>query len=70
MDAKNAPTGTWKTAEDAVSHSAHTHHRPGERKPEELALNHVPHTKFLTLPPHQYRIQVFELGLLNRCHCL
>ena len=50
MDAKNAPTGTWKTAEDAVSHSAHTHHRPGERKPEELALNHVPHTKFLTLP--------------------
>src|SRR5215217_8788093 len=26
MDAKNAPTGTWKTAQNAVSHSAHTHH--------------------------------------------
>jgi hypothetical protein len=35
---------------DAVSHSAHTHHRQGERKREELAFNHAPHTKFLTLP--------------------
>lgn len=26
MDAKNAPTGIWKTAQNAVSHSAHTHH--------------------------------------------
>ena len=26
VDAKNAPTGTWKTAQNAVSHSAHTHH--------------------------------------------
>jgi hypothetical protein len=26
-DAENAPTGTWKTAQNAVSHSAHTHHR-------------------------------------------
>src|SRR6185369_2350098 len=24
-DAQNAPTGTWKTAQTAVSHSAHTH---------------------------------------------
>src|SRR5438128_9129745 len=27
MDAQNAPTATWKTAQHAVSHSAHTHHR-------------------------------------------
>ena len=27
VDAQNAPTGTWKTAQNAVSHSAHTHHR-------------------------------------------
>jgi Transposase, Mutator family len=39
MDAKNAPTGAWKTAQNAVSHSAHAHRR-------QLAL----HTKNLTLP--------------------
>jgi hypothetical protein len=38
-DAQNAPTGTWKTAQNAVSHSAHTQHR-------QRAL----HTKILTLP--------------------
>jgi hypothetical protein len=27
VDAKNAPTAPWKTAQSAVSHSAHTHHR-------------------------------------------
>jgi hypothetical protein len=27
VDAQNAPTATWKTAQNAVSHSAHTHHR-------------------------------------------
>ena len=27
VDAQNAPTATWKTAQHAVSHSAHTHHR-------------------------------------------
>src|SRR5947208_2221196 len=32
MDAKNAPTGTWKTAQNTVSHSAHTHHRFRRRK--------------------------------------
>ena len=26
-DAENAPTGPWKTAQNAVSHSVHTHHR-------------------------------------------
>jgi len=25
VDAQNAPTATWKTAQNAVSHSAHTH---------------------------------------------
>jgi len=27
VDAQNAPTAPWKTAQHAVSHSAHTHHR-------------------------------------------
>src|SRR5262245_49531545 len=27
MDAQNASTGPWKTAQNAVSHSAHTHQR-------------------------------------------
>jgi len=35
VDAQNAPTGTWKTAQNAVSHSAHTHHRRLGRKTEE-----------------------------------
>ena len=41
VDAQNAPTGTWKTAQNAVSHSVHTHHR--------LTASH---TKTLTLPPN------------------
>jgi hypothetical protein len=48
-DAENAPTATWKTAQNAVSHSAHTHHsfvrREKSRKPD-----HASHTEFLTLP--------------------
>ncbi len=39
VDAQNAPTGTWKTAQNAVSHSAHTHRHL-------TAL----HTEILTLP--------------------
>ena len=27
VDAQNAPTAPWKTAQNAVSHSAHTHHQ-------------------------------------------
>jgi hypothetical protein len=46
VDAQNAPTGTWKTAQHAVSHSAHTHHRCRERRRQKNA----PHTKILTLP--------------------
>ena len=45
VDAQNAPTGPWKTAQTAVSHSAHTH----SRSDGEDEINR-PHTKFLTLP--------------------
>jgi len=35
VDAQNAPTATWKTAQNAVSHSAHTHDRLyGEERTE------------------------------------
>jgi hypothetical protein len=52
VDAPNAPTATWKTAQTAVSHRAHTHHRLGERKTEK---NKSRHTKNLT-PPAQPEI--------------
>ena len=51
VDAKNAPTGPWKTAQTAVSHSAHTH----SRFHEEDEIN-GPHTKFLTLPLQKHPI--------------
>ena len=35
VDAKNAPTGIWKTAQNAVSHSAHTRHRSCMKKTED-----------------------------------
>jgi hypothetical protein len=40
VDAKNAPTGIWKTAQTAVSHSAHTHHLlyDEERRPKRRTL--------------------------------
>ena len=41
VDAKSAPTGIWKTAQSAVSHSAHTHHRwlyEEDRKPKSATL--------------------------------
>ena len=52
MDAQNAPTGTWNTAQNAVSHSAHTQHRSGGRrkKNESYNVNPASHTKFLTGP--------------------
>ena len=34
VDAQNAPTATWKTAQNAVSHSAHTHHRLAHEIPD------------------------------------
>ena len=36
VDAKNAPTGIWKTAQNAVSHSAHTHHHLGYEEERRL----------------------------------
>ena len=53
VDAKNAPTATWKTAQRAVFHSAHTqYHLVDARRPESTALRRQPasHTKILTLP--------------------
>jgi len=53
-DAENAPTGTWKTAQNAVSHRAHTHHRAvreeEKRQPKLRNVNPHSHTKFRTLP--------------------
>ncbi len=50
MDAQNASTAPWKTAQNAVSHSAHTRHRfastEEQKEDRQLAL----HTKVLTLP--------------------
>jgi hypothetical protein len=49
VDAQNAPTETWKTAQSAVSHSAHTHHS-FVRKEKSNEPDHASHTKILTLP--------------------
>jgi hypothetical protein len=35
VDAKIAPTGIWKTAQNAVSHSAHTRHLSCMKKKED-----------------------------------
>src|SRR4029450_6449590 len=44
MDVQNAPTAPWKTAQTAVSHSAHTHHRwSGEGRREPAAGNRLTH---------------------------
>jgi len=46
VDAQTAPTAPWKTAQTAVSHSAHTLNRfLGEHEDD-----HASHTEFLTLP--------------------
>jgi hypothetical protein len=53
VDAQNAPTEPWKTAQNAVSHSAHTPRVCQENRTasnEKHDVNHVSHTKFLTLP--------------------
>jgi hypothetical protein len=43
VDAKNAPTGIWKTAQNAVSHSAHTQHPfdEEERRPKRPTLTNL-----------------------------
>jgi hypothetical protein len=60
VDAKNAPTGPWKTAKSAVSHSAHTHHLL-LRKPEKTT---TPHTEFLTLPTRRVARTIADEELL------
>jgi hypothetical protein len=48
VDAQNAPTATWKTAQNAVSHSAHRHHRlewkKAERRPSTRLTHEIPDT--------------------------
>jgi len=48
VDAQPAPTATWKTAQTAVSHSAHTlyRHRLTHRKPDSPAHRHAHSTAF------------------------
>jgi hypothetical protein len=50
VDAKTAPTAPWKTAQNAVSHSAHTHDRFSSKKEENEDRQPALHTKFLTVP--------------------
>jgi hypothetical protein len=52
VDAQNAPTATWKTAQHAVSHSAHTPILFIEEENEEQDRRRQPasHTKFWTVP--------------------
>jgi hypothetical protein len=49
VDAQHAPTAPWKTAQNAVSHSAHTHHRLVGEGRRALTVT-ASHTKFRTLP--------------------
>lgn len=44
VDAQTAPTATWKTAQSAVSHSAHTHHLSEEYEEPNRRAN-PPHTQ-------------------------
>ena len=62
VDAQNAPTATWKTAQTAVSHSAHTPHRRAEHENEEHDGQPASHTKILTLPTQIAKsgVYVFE----------
>jgi len=44
VDAQNAPTATWKTAQNAVSHSAHTPQRlSGAERREATTGNRLTH---------------------------
>src|SRR5262245_271799 len=50
VDAKNAPTGIWKTAQNAVSHTAHTHRLLRMKKNEDPRDRRSP-----TCPPIRIR---------------
>src|SRR4030095_1170510 len=43
VDAQNAPTAPWKTAQSAVSHSDHTHHLLDEGRSETIPLTRLTH---------------------------
>ena len=61
VDTKNAPTGIWKTAQNAVSHSAHTHHLlvyEEERRKTRPAL--------INLSTDSDQVQSWMLGVDNR----
>src|SRR5262245_35812584 len=51
VDAQNAPTAPWKTAQTAVSHSAHTHNRLGARRTERKPVNQL-YTRNSGQSPH------------------
>ena len=50
VGAQNASTAPWKTAQNAVSHSAHTHHRFGAEEKKNENREPPLDTKFRTLP--------------------
>jgi hypothetical protein len=56
-DAQNAPTGTWKTAQNAVSHRAHTHQSFVRREEK----NHASHTEILTPPASLHQLVEFSI---------
>jgi len=62
VDAQNAPTATWKTAQHAVSHSAHTPILFIEEENEEQDRRRQPasHTKFWTVPCKLFRVRHHE----------
>jgi hypothetical protein len=53
VDAQHAPTAPWKTAQNAVSHSAHTHFSLrwiGRQQNADYKVKAASHTKSRTLP--------------------
>jgi len=62
VDAQTAPTAPWKTAQTAVSHSAHTLNRfLGEHEDD-----HASHTEFLTLPAKLiYNVETAAIGRIK-----
>ena len=63
MDAQNAPTGPWKTAQNAVSHSVHTHHRFRDDEAEE-------HQKTTTSTGFTHKLPDRPIQRLPAAECL
>src|SRR5262245_58211568 len=53
VGAKNASTAPWKTDQNAVSHTVHTHHRFQQKHEENESRQPALHTKFRTIPRGQ-----------------